>query len=994
MLGYTTDFKRSALDVELREELQFCCDIDGITILNKNCDLSLFADDLVVDVIVNHKAGSAEKRFPGILKCSYYGIHYLDTYEVIPFCTFGRYNVFLGWNRVESMSFSQFVDADIANSIIRPWVSATLELMDDVDKCRKFIPTESMSSHKSGLSLPNSTWKAFKKCFQTAFSHIQSSLPEEYNDEPELIVQSYGEKEKVEDDKKVSESAGKLSKIFNLKNVECLWITPAFSVSVVDACAFWRRSWFEDQLELGDVKDFQCFNQLGSHEIVNASWFEEVPAFLQNTCNDTNSMYDVTKIQSYSETIYSYNNNVGDEIDLHYNTPLTAACALQPLQDINKIDSKQLINTLTKYKEKLTNNSYWTTYKRICDNLKKLTCGARFEMTLYYNTDDNIFNWWEEIDNNVQDLYTEFGAYIKNMATNKYTTPVFFFPKQLITDYMLKMGSEIQVFIDFFQRQLKNANNFTIMQLKLIHILERLISWLWKGDHRRLSYRTCKEINFDEKLEKYNHPVILGDGNKAGRLISEGCKVVVEPKASYWKCVQSIIPRNCSFQFKELVDQMLKWQLEFAKTCSKSRSNSCSFFAKTLFNFWFTQLKLTIWRQTSLFKEICKSLKFTQTEKEQSKESFEQLFTFVNQKLHCNSCFEEGSFHLLCSRSKKLKINESIYIDDVISQVWSMSNDIVSKFVLEQALNTVVYKFSFKKSEKDEFIKSVNQILIENFENNKIGIFWTLESVGSINLFNWASISYTKPCDSDPMDLQINCDEIDEYLENFVSPKNNNIESKSKLVGKNKTISFEQKLKIVKANGVKASKLKSNSKPIDSSPQAMRDALIAQINENIKIHCSEDEKLMNNCLIHSFESLSKVRQIIFKTIYNLSSTTYNIRKKAVLYELVLYYLEEASNSIKAKTRKAIYPNITNTFVVEALGNKFFTVKYHEKRFKKTLDSEDTTREKTIRVDLQPRSEVEILEEWRKRHPELSRKSSHKPLDVASIMKGYEDEIAQ
>src|SRR5690606_1983175 len=110
--------------------------------------------------------------------------------------------------------------------------------------------------------------------------------------------------------------------------------------------------------------------------------------------------------------------------------------------------------------------------------------------------------------------------------------------------------------------------------------------------------------------------------------------------------------------------------------------------------------------------------------------------------------------------------------------------------------------FSFKKSEKDEFIKSVNQILIENFENNKIGIFWTLESVGSINLFNWASISYTKPCDSDPMDLQINCDEIDEYFENFVSPKNNNIESKSKLVGKNKTISFEQKLKIVKANGV------------------------------------------------------------------------------------------------------------------------------------------------------------------------------------------------
>src|SRR5690606_27326571 len=109
---------------------------------------------------------------------------------------------------------------------------------------------------------------------------------------------------------------------------------------------------------------------------------------------------------------------------------------------------------------------------------------------------------------------------------------------------------------------------------------------------------------------------------------------------------------------------MLWWQLQFAKVCCK-KTSFVKYFATTLVDFWLTQLKFTLWKQPQVFKEICSVLDFTVNEKEQAKNDFEDFFNLMNQKLLCNSCFEKGSFHLLCSRSKKLQLLHSLSIDNV-----------------------------------------------------------------------------------------------------------------------------------------------------------------------------------------------------------------------------------------------------------------------------------------------------------------------------------------
>lgn len=970
------------MPIREEDQLKFYADIDGITIVNNDSDLSFLSDNLVVKLILKHNSSTAGFSFGGILKAHYYGIHKLNTYEVIPFFNFGRYNVFLGWDVTTNVtSKTSFVADEDADLIVGLWVSATLKRLDTIHKCRNFIPAAAMPQNPN-LPLSNCGWNAFKQEFHQAFAEVQMELPEKYRNEPQIIVQSYGEKELIQG-RRVSTMAGDLSKLFSLQNVKYFWLTTAHNVSVANACGYWKRAWITDQLELSQQKDLQFFNQLGSHELANASWFNDVPIFLHDTVNKPNNLYDVTKVQCYGESIYCYDKIVGKHVDVFCNTPFTSTAVFEALNNIDCVKSRKLKFQLEKFKERLETQQDWSMYALICETLKELTYGARLEMTLFYDADEiEDFNW-DDVDIDFKKISKEFKNYLvdKLIYDLRENDPVLFFPSNLIADYMFHIGNEINGWLTFFYQQFKqDANTITVPQMKLIHLLERMMSWLWKGDLRRVAYQTCNEINFTDRLAKFNHPVIIHNVTNSLR---EGCKVVIETKASYWKSILGLLPKDSSNPFTITVQQMLFWQLEFAKTCSK-RSNYVTFFAKTLFNFWFSQVKLTIWKNTKLFKEISLALNFTAAEKETAQENFDQFFNVINQKLVCDSCFEKGSFRLLCSQSKKLKLNHSLSIEKVVSQVWSMSHDKISNFVLDQAISPILKTFDL---EITEFKNSVNVILQDFFREKRVGVFYTTQSVGSINPFVWTSIDYHNGySSSEASDLDVRNSDNEPTLKDLHRNTQMLFEEIQYASPRERELNLEH---LRQSNCIQKRNLNTTEYSDKSqSSISQREQLIFLINQNIVKHCKgKYEELMRQCIISSFDSLSPIEHLILTTICKLPTRQYTLKHKAVMYEIVLYYVLEAPKKLIGQTRKGFSLNMKNSFIKEALGNKFFNIKEETKTNNKT----DIVVPKII---LTPKSIDQILKEHEqsieKSHRSRLQKILPEEFNMSEILNLYED----
>ncbi len=926
--------------------------------------------------------------FRGILKGQYYGIEKLNTYEVIPFFTFNRYNVFLGWDLNKNQtSQTKFVEDDVANYIVGVWISAALKRMPAIPKCRNFIP-EAVINEYDYLSFCNSAWNSFKQQFHAAFNDIQMKLPERYRTEPQLIVQSYGEKEMIIGDQ-VSTVAGDLSKLFSLTNVKYFWLTPALNVSVDNHCAFWRRDWITNQLELSPSKEPEFFNQLGSHQLTNASWFHDVPLFMKSTVHDQFSLYKVTKIQVYSESIYCYDKILAKDVDLNYGTPLTTTCVFQALKDIDYIDSKKTNFQISKLKERLQKQKDWEKYQLICNTLEQQTYGARFEMTLFY-TGDLIVDW-DLIDINFKDIRTTFQNYIGKKIVSLKDSPVWFFSSTLIADYMRSIGSEINSWLSFFHQKMSNdINCITVPQLKLIHLLERMLTWLWRGDLKRLAYQTCKEINFVDKLAVYNHPFIFQNVSNPEKLLHDGCKVMSETNCAYWKSVEALLPKDDSNHFTITIKQMLQWQLQFARTCSR-KSSCVNQFATTLFNFWFNQVKLCIWKNTQLFKEICSTLNFTAEEKTQAREHFNELFDLINQKLVCNSCFEKGSFQLLCSQSSKLKIIGALSIHEVISQIWSMSYDKIAKFILDQAISTVTKIFNL---DVNEFKNSVNEILQNKFKHNKIGVFYTIQSIGFINPFVWTSINYHRNSSSSEIsDLEISSASSSDERRSFREFDHardllvKRVQNSPILQGRKPTI------ELVKWNS-QQNKNFDNYVQSDKSRNSisLREQMIFDINHNITNHCEgKYDNVMRDALILSFDNLSQVQKLLLTTVCKLPSESYSLKHKVVLYELVTYYLMNAPKKLISQARKTYSLNMTNTTIVNALGEKFFNVKREQKK-------NNTTKESVPKISITPKHPKEILESFQnsaeKSHRSKLQKASPASLNIQQILRTYESNEKQ
>lgn len=972
---------KSAERVGSEDDLNFYADIDGITIVNRNCDLSMFSDDLVVRLIVEHKNFVSAQTFRGILKSNYYGIQKLNTFEVIPFFTFNRYNVFLGWNvSTNTTSKTKFVSDEDADYIMRLWLSRTFARTDEINQCRQYIPSEVMTEH-GYRSLCNSAWNEFKQHFYTAFQDIQPYLPEKYREEPQIIVQIYGEKEVIKGNK-ISTMAGNIGKLFRLDNIQHFWITPAFNVSIPNSCGFWKRKWVEDQLELSNHKDLEFFNQLGSSSLVNASWFNDVPFFLRDVTNNSDTIYSVTKIQCYSETIYSYNNVLAKDVDLHFGTPLTNLCVLQQLEDNECINSKKVKLMLAKIREKLEDDTNWKKHQWICETLKQFRYGARFELTMFYPDEYEVD--WDFIDIDFQQLFQQFKDYMGDCITrNVEESPILFISSQTISDYMLHVGKEINEYFIYFSSILKDdVGSITVSQLKLIHFLERMMCWLWRGDVKRFAYKTYKELDMDKALITYDHPVLLPDHVKGRKLLHEGCRVTVETEAAYWTSVLAVLSKESSNQLTVTVKQMLWWQLQFAKTCCK-KSGFTKYFATTLVDFWFTQLKLNIWKQSQLFREICSILNFTTDEKEAARNDFEDFFKLMNQKLTCYSCFENGSFHFLCSQSKKLKLVNSLSIEQVVSEIWEMKQDFISKLILDQAILTVSNTFNIELS---QFKNSVNEIVKDLFKEKKIGIFYTIEGIGFFDPFIWTSIKYTSAfAFTEASDLEaINSfDEIEETFQeldytdllsnvSYEKPTYRTLEVQSK----ENTKQRQQTEEILE------------SRISEQSMEAIkaREALIKKINLIIKRHCYKKyPNILNQSLIPSFQELASVERLLLRTIYRLPNKKYSLKLKAVMYVIVHYYMIDAPKELIAKTRKS-GEQMTNSFINDALGDRFLNVQTSSKEClrKKGLM-------KVTKITFTPKTPEQILDDYQNSKQKFRSKTlqqSTKPLNANDLFKIY------
>src|SRR5690606_30398720 len=129
-------------------------------------------------------------------------------------------------------------------------------------------------------------------------------------------------------------------------------------------------------------------------------------------------------------------------------------CVFQVLQNLDCLTSKKINFKLDNFKEKLQKQKNWEKYKLICETLKDLTCGARFEMTMFYEANFIEDFDWDIIDYNYNEIFETFKDHIvTKVVCNTYESPVWFFPSKLINEYMRYIGNEINNWLTHFYQQ-------------------------------------------------------------------------------------------------------------------------------------------------------------------------------------------------------------------------------------------------------------------------------------------------------------------------------------------------------------------------------------------------------------------------------------------------------------------------------------------------------------------------------------------------------------